>query len=54
MLAMPEAEKYLKLNKKPHITGNPVRQELLKMTREEALALAKITVKKAVSVKTEI
>lgn len=38
MLAMPEAEKYLKLNKKPHITGNPVRQELLKMTREEARA----------------
>ncbi len=38
MLAMPEAQKYLKLNKKPHITGNPVRQELLKITREEARA----------------
>lgn len=36
MLAMPEAEKYLKLNKKPYITGNPVRQELLKITRQEA------------------
>lgn len=36
MLAMPEAEKYLKLNKKPHITGNPVRTELLNMTRENA------------------
>lgn len=38
MLAMPEAEKHLKLNKKPFITGNPVRQELLKITREEARA----------------
>ena len=38
MLAMPEAEKYLKLKKKPFITGNPVRQELLKITREEARA----------------
>lgn len=38
MLAMPEAEKYLKLNKKPIITGNPVRGELLKITREEARA----------------
>lgn len=36
MLAMPEAEKYLKLNKKPFITGNPIRSELLKMSREEA------------------
>jgi len=36
MLAMPEAEKFLKLKKKPFVTGNPVRQELLKMTREEA------------------
>ena len=36
MLAMPEAQKYLKLNKKPHITGNPVRQELLKITRKQA------------------
>ncbi len=38
MLAMPEAEKYLKLKKKPYITGNPVRSELLKITREEARA----------------
>ncbi len=36
MLAMPEAEKYLKLKAKPVITGNPVRGELLKITREEA------------------
>ncbi len=36
MLAMPEAEKYLKLNKKPVITGNPVRMELLKISKEEA------------------
>ncbi len=38
MLAMPEAQKHLKLNKKPVITGNPIRQELLKITREEARA----------------
>lgn len=38
MLAMPEAEKYLKLKKKPFITGNPVRKELLQITREEARA----------------
>lgn len=36
MLAMPEAEKYLKLNKKPVITGNPIRPELLKISKEEA------------------
>ncbi len=36
MLAMPEAEKYLKLNKKPIITGNPIRSELLKITYEAA------------------
>ncbi len=36
MLAMPEAERYLKLDKKPVITGNPIRSELLKITREEA------------------
>ena len=36
MFAMPEAQKYIKLNKKPTITGNPIRQELLKITREEA------------------
>lgn len=38
MLAMPEAKRYLKLNKEPYITGNPVRQELLKITRDEARA----------------
>ncbi len=36
MLAMPEAQKHLKLNKKPIITGNPIRMELLKITRDEA------------------
>ncbi len=38
MLAMPEAEKFLKLKTKPIITGNPVRTELLKITKEEARA----------------
>ena len=38
MLAMPEAEKYLKLNKKPVVTGNPIRGELLKITKENARA----------------
>ena len=36
MLAMPEAKKYLKLKKEPIITGNPIRGELLTVTREEA------------------
>ncbi len=36
MLAMPEAQKYLKLNKKPIITGNPIRSELLAIDRETA------------------
>jgi len=36
MLAMPEAEKHLKLNKAPVITGNPIRGELLRINREEA------------------
>ncbi len=36
MLAMPEAEKYLELSKKPYITGNPVRGELVKMDRAVA------------------
>lgn len=36
MLAMPEAEKYLKLNKKPIVTGNPIRGELLSVSREAA------------------
>ncbi len=36
MLAMPEAERHLNLKKKPVITGNPIREELLIVTREEA------------------
>ena len=36
MLAMKEAEKYLKINKTPYITGNPIRQELLTIDRETA------------------
>ncbi len=36
MLAMPEAEKYIKLKSKPYHVGNPVRSELTKITREEA------------------
>ncbi len=36
MLAMPEAKKYLKLKKPPVITGNPVRTELLSITKEQA------------------
>ncbi len=36
MLAMPEAEKHLNLKNKPVITGNPVRQALLNISREEA------------------
>ena len=36
MLAMPEAKKYLKLKKEPIITGNPIRGELLSVTRDEA------------------
>lgn len=36
MLAMPQAKKYLKLKKEPIITGNPVRPELLSVTRREA------------------
>lgn len=36
MLAMPQAEKYLKLNSKPIITGNPVRGELLRVDRSQA------------------
>ncbi len=38
MLAMPEAKKYLKLNKEPIITGNPVRVELSKISKDEAKA----------------
>jgi len=36
MLAMGEAKKYLKLNKEPIVVGNPVREEVSKMTKEEA------------------
>ncbi len=36
MLAFSEAEKYLKLKTKPIITGNPVRESLLKGNREDA------------------
>ena len=36
MLAMPEAEKHIKLKGKPYYVGNPVRSELVKMSREEA------------------
>ena len=36
MLAMPEAESRFKLNKKPDITGNPVRNELKNISKEEA------------------
>lgn len=39
MLAMPEAEERFKLNKKPYITGNPVRKELTAMTKEQAKAM---------------
>lgn len=42
MLAMPEAEKYLKLKKKPVITGNPIRGELLKMDKITARKLLKL------------
>lgn len=38
MLAMPEAESKFKLNKKPDITGNPVRKELTSISKEEAKA----------------
>ena len=38
MLAMAEAQKHLKLNNEPVITGNPVRQALLNISREEARA----------------
>lgn len=42
MLAMPEAEKYLKLNKKPIITGNPIRRELLSMDKATARKILKL------------
>lgn len=38
MLAMPEAQKYMKLKRKPYITGNPVRRELLSASREASRA----------------
>ena len=42
MLAMPEAEKYLKLNKKPIVTGNPIRRELLSMDKATARKILKL------------
>lgn len=36
MLAMPEAEKYLKFKNPPTVTGNPVRPSLFRYTGEEA------------------
>lgn len=36
MLAMPEAEKHMKLNKKPYAVGNPVRKELIDADRKLA------------------
>jgi UDP-N-acetylglucosamine--N-acetylmuramyl-(pentapeptide) pyrophosphoryl-undecaprenol N-acetylglucosamine transferase len=36
MLAMPEAEKHMKLKSKPFHVGNPVRKELTEIAREEA------------------
>lgn len=36
MLAMEAAEKHLTLNKKPYITGNPVRTSLIGVSKEEA------------------
>lgn len=36
MLAMPEAEKHMKLKSKPFHVGNPVRKELTEISREEA------------------
>ena len=38
MLAMPEAKRLLKLKKEPVITGNPIREELLNISKEEARA----------------
>ncbi len=42
MLAMSEAEKYLKLKKKPVLTGNPIRSELFAISKEEARKKLKI------------
>lgn len=36
MLAMPEAAKYFKTDKKPIITGNPVRESLIRMSKPAA------------------
>ena len=36
MLAMPQAKKYMRLKNEPYITGNPVRSELFKITRDKA------------------
>lgn len=42
MLAMSEAEKYLELSKKPVITGNPLRGELLNISRKQARDILKL------------
>lgn len=42
MLAMPEAQKYLKLNKMPIVTGNPIRRELLTMDKATARKILKL------------
>ncbi len=42
MLAMPEAEKFLNLKTKPIITGNPVRTELLSVSKADAKAALNI------------
>lgn len=36
MLAMPDAEKYFKAKNKPIVTGNPVRESVIKMTKQKA------------------
>ncbi len=36
LLAMADAEKYLKLKQKPIITGNPIRSEITRVSKEEA------------------
>ena len=36
MLAMPDAEKYFKAKNKPIVTGNPVRESVINMTKQKA------------------
>lgn len=42
MLAMPEAEKHMKLKSKPYHVGNPVRKELTEISREDARKILKL------------